>query len=63
MKVLKSFTCRLTRRRYEAGSTYDGKRGVELAAKGVIEAPKEKAEIQPVKEKKEISKPKKNERQ
>lgn len=61
MKVLKTFTCRVTRKRHEAGSEYDGNRGKELAEKGMVELPKEKAEKQPGKEKKEISKPTKNE--
>jgi hypothetical protein len=44
MKVLKPFTCKVTKRRYEAGEVYEGNRGAELAAKGLVEI-KEKAEV------------------
>ena len=44
MKVIKPFTCRVTRIRYEAGQEYTGQRGEELAAKGFVER-KEKAEV------------------
>jgi hypothetical protein len=43
MKVLQPFTCKVTKKRYEAGDVYEGNRGAELAAKGLVEA-KEKAE-------------------
>jgi hypothetical protein len=46
MKVLKPFTCKVTKRRYEAGDVYEGARGEELAAKGLVEEViKEKAEV------------------
>jgi hypothetical protein len=46
MKVLKPFTCKVTKKRYEAGEVYEGNRGVELAAKGFVEEViKEKAEV------------------
>jgi hypothetical protein len=37
MKVLKPFTCKVTKKRYEAGEVYEGSRGAELAAKGLVE--------------------------
>jgi hypothetical protein len=46
MKVLKPFTCKVTKKRYEAGEVYEGNRGVELAAKGFVEeVEKEKKEV------------------
>jgi hypothetical protein len=45
MKVIKPFTCKVTKIRYEAGSDYTGARGAELAEKGFLEADKEKAEV------------------
>jgi hypothetical protein len=46
MKVLKPFTCKVTKKRYEAGEVYEGSRGAELAAKGFVEeVEKEKKEV------------------
>jgi hypothetical protein len=61
MKVIKPFTCRVTRIRYEAGSEYTGDRGAELAKKGFVEV-KEKAEVSHVKKDAEVEPTKKRTR-
>jgi hypothetical protein len=44
MKVIKEFTCKVTKQRFNVGDNYDGLRGDELREKGFIEA-KEKKEV------------------
>lgn len=49
MKVLKDFTCKKTGKRYHEGESYNGDRGPELLAKGLLSA--EKVEVkEPVKQ-------------
>jgi hypothetical protein len=43
MNVIKPFTCKVTKKRYEAGDVYEGPRGAELAEKGFVVV-KEKVE-------------------
>ena len=63
MKVIQSFTCKVTGKRYEAGEEYDGKRGAELAAKGLVEEViKEKVEQTHVQKDAEIEPTKKRTR-
>jgi hypothetical protein len=52
MKVIKPFTCKVSKKRYEAGDQYEGTRGQELKDKGFLEGEEE------VIEKKKVSKKK-----
>jgi hypothetical protein len=61
MKVIKPFTCKVTKMRYEAGSDYTGTRGAELAAKGFVVIEEKSKEPAHTPKKKDVGpSPKKN---